>query len=1561
MKVIRPAPVTGGALVSSNVAETDHPAWSAATAYVTGARVIHVGTHRVYESAVDGNLGNDPSSGAVQWLDVGPTNRWAMFAAAAGPRTVRAGGIDVRIALPSAADAVGLVDIEAESVRLRVFDGAAAIYDRTLATAGTTVATFFDIPALVGRQIAVTATGAGQVAIGKLIAGAAIDLGETASAPSIAITDYSRRQTDDFGVTTVVERPWAKRISVKMRLDATMVDAVQRNLAEIRAAPVLWAGADGFDALTLYGTYKDFSVDVQMGTTSFCTLTIEGLPSVAGMLPAIDPAASGVSDLRVLRPVAIDDAALAASNVPEDDHSIWVPAAPYGAGAKVIRAHRRFESLIADNSGNDPLTGGGNWLDLGPTNRWAMFDQALGTVTARTGELVVTLSLAAPASALALLDVAGVSVRVQAPGYDQLRALDGIADSATFLDLPSVTDLTVTVMGASPAATVSVGTLLVGALEALGVTETNPTIGINDYSRKETDDFGNTSFVERAWAKRMSVRSWIASSAVDQQVRRMASLRASPALWLAGGDFDALTIYGFFRDFTAELGEVVSKCAFTIEGLSTAAPVKSGIGWSAIFDDNPAHPRPADGATVGAPEGTNVGNVPATEVAGAAGLVNDPLTGFARQVERIENILVNVEDLQTTYGSTASAAASAVAALNAKAAAEAAKLAAENAETASQGSASAAAGSASAAVSAADDAGGYASAANASMLSAENAATTATSQAGIATIQAVTATDKANQATTQATLSATYASDAGSRANDAQSSATAAAGSANIAGTQAGIAAQQAAAATEAASMATDERTLAALFSSQAGQLIRNPEFELGLAGWGGAWTPITSWRGAGLSSQFNARTDLQSDDFIPVDTSKTYRFRAQFWSSHSVETYIGLECYDQNKVSLGRVYASLTGNGGWNYSVPGTNNVQNYYSGDLIAAPAYTTGTTFIAGTRYVRPILMHNYTSVGPIGSDPVYAEVDYSTLGDVTSERAAHVQADIAGSQAATATAQAALAQTSATHAASVAIDALNPNARFHDWPGPNTLNNWHGWVLNGIVEKTVGPYPNSNALRMTNNAGADHGLLIEGVGSGEANIGLKRPAAGWYVVTAKVKLVSGSLRSAGVLLYTVNDGAGYIAEPGNMRFETHPDTNGEAVGLGVAGRVYTFTKLLYCSPDAVNNGNLRLYAMNSWSNFHAENTAKTLDWYECSIRPATETEVRDKTVVAPMEATVIQQAGAIATLQGENTAYLQAMGGIGGATNWFVTFKARSAYGEPPSGTIDLGADRLSLWNPSGSAWIAALTVAGGNAMFGGGLQAGTYIRQGTGGGWPVALAQQSYPCLDGAVISFGTTLANIPDLDFTTVGLDPLGTGETYQLYADGLSTTGFTARLKIITPGTTAPQTQTGATTPGTGPTMQMVKSNATISTFGQYSFTFGVQIPSVQPYNSEPVPGGGAQCDYGGSVTVGLYVKRSGVWTRVGGQSVSIQTSAFRASAPYQATISKSVTTTINLGADPIEAFGVAYESAAVQTSSGSGTAPATGSVYSFPKVDWSTSSSSTTRSATSSGTPVPITVRPK
>ena len=296
--------------------------------------------------------------------------------------------------------------------------------------------------------------------------------------------------------------------------------------------------------------------------------------------------------MKVLTPTPITDALFTSSTAPETDHAAYAAGTTYALGAKVIRAgtHRRYESLQAGNTGNTPESSPTWWLDIGPTNRWAMFDSVVGTATTLASPLTVVL---APgySSALALLELVGTSVTVSMTSataggsvYSRTISLDAseVSDyyeyffdpfvqrtSIVLTDLPPYADgvLTVSITGS----TVACGLLKVGLLTDLGLTLAGVTAGINDYSVKETDAFGNTILTERAWSRRLTARVMVDKADFNRVDRKLSDLRATPVVWIASEDeqLAPLVAFGFSRSFNTEITYPWHfMCSLEIEGMT---------------------------------------------------------------------------------------------------------------------------------------------------------------------------------------------------------------------------------------------------------------------------------------------------------------------------------------------------------------------------------------------------------------------------------------------------------------------------------------------------------------------------------------------------------------------------------------------------------------------------------------------------------------------------------------------------------------------------------------------------------------------------------------------------------------------------------------------------------------------------------------------------------------------------------------------------------------------------------------------------------------------------------
>ena len=296
--------------------------------------------------------------------------------------------------------------------------------------------------------------------------------------------------------------------------------------------------------------------------------------------------------MRIVRPTEVTDARLISSSVPENDYPVYLANHPYQEGDRVIvlSNHTVYEALRA-STGVDPVDSPLDWLAIGPTNRWAMFDDRVGTSTTAVGSINLTLDLGI-VSGLALLDLKGVlSVRVvmtapegtvydktinlvdPSPVYDWWTYFFEEITIKKFLlltDLPTyrVSQVSVTISG-DPAQTVSVGSFVAGKLLTFNNSVNyGASVGIQDYSVKGRDEFGNSKIVERAFAKRARWNFDVPNNRITLLQRELSDLRAKPAVYIGYEALEPMVVYGFYKDFDIVISRpTMSECSLDIEGL----------------------------------------------------------------------------------------------------------------------------------------------------------------------------------------------------------------------------------------------------------------------------------------------------------------------------------------------------------------------------------------------------------------------------------------------------------------------------------------------------------------------------------------------------------------------------------------------------------------------------------------------------------------------------------------------------------------------------------------------------------------------------------------------------------------------------------------------------------------------------------------------------------------------------------------------------------------------------------------------------------------------------------
>jgi hypothetical protein len=299
MKLIKPVTIDDSKFVSSTVAEpaAGETLWAAANGYNIGDVAIRTQTHRKYKRLVAGTTATAPENDPTNWEDIGPTNRWSMFDQEVNTQTSGTSPITVTIA-PGICNGLALIELVGSSVTVTVTDGSGGptVYSLTVGLEQSLVTDWYqyffepysqrgtlvltDLPPYPNARITISITGSGTVKCGGFIVGTLYSLGGTQYGASAGIRDYSKKETDsDTGIVTLVPGRFSKKLRARLQVESSAVGPIQTLLYGLRAIPVVWIGDDTgtYEALTVFGFYRDFELDVQYPTVSFYSLEIEGM------------------------------------------------------------------------------------------------------------------------------------------------------------------------------------------------------------------------------------------------------------------------------------------------------------------------------------------------------------------------------------------------------------------------------------------------------------------------------------------------------------------------------------------------------------------------------------------------------------------------------------------------------------------------------------------------------------------------------------------------------------------------------------------------------------------------------------------------------------------------------------------------------------------------------------------------------------------------------------------------------------------------------------------------------------------------------------------------------------------------------------------------------------------------------------------------------------------------------------------------------------------------------------------------------------------------------------
>lgn len=220
-----------------------------------------------------------------------------------------------------------------------------------------------------------------------------------------------------------------------------------------------------------------------------------------------------------------------------------------------------------------------------------MFDFVIGNATEQSAANIdVTLDFDTVINSVALFEIVGSTVQIVVDDptdgevYNETYSLNDNAGvdnwyqyffapiarktELVVTDLPAYSTATIQVVVANGGLDTAVGEAVFGRSITLGATIMEFSLGIDDFSRKDRDAFGNFVITERRFSRLANYDVFVNNNQFVSSFNVLAQVRAKPAVYIGDEDKTETIVLGFFRDFsTLRTGPNSSEMTLEVEGL----------------------------------------------------------------------------------------------------------------------------------------------------------------------------------------------------------------------------------------------------------------------------------------------------------------------------------------------------------------------------------------------------------------------------------------------------------------------------------------------------------------------------------------------------------------------------------------------------------------------------------------------------------------------------------------------------------------------------------------------------------------------------------------------------------------------------------------------------------------------------------------------------------------------------------------------------------------------------------------------------------------------------------
>ena len=234
------------------------------------------------------------------WVEIAPTNYYAMLDGRTNTKTVNADTIEITIS-SSNYDAISLLGIVGSSVSLFLYDNVSAspVYTNVIDLQDETgvvdeysywfsdfvfIPVVYDdnMPLYTDSTLTIIIDNTGSNAeCGRLVFGRSFYVGDTGYGSNLTLESYSRKEVDVFGNETLVQRGSVNLDSYEVLVPTSKIPSLRRKAKELDAIAILFimdeSITSNLENLLNFGYWADFTMLITSPSKSTISLTIKGI------------------------------------------------------------------------------------------------------------------------------------------------------------------------------------------------------------------------------------------------------------------------------------------------------------------------------------------------------------------------------------------------------------------------------------------------------------------------------------------------------------------------------------------------------------------------------------------------------------------------------------------------------------------------------------------------------------------------------------------------------------------------------------------------------------------------------------------------------------------------------------------------------------------------------------------------------------------------------------------------------------------------------------------------------------------------------------------------------------------------------------------------------------------------------------------------------------------------------------------------------------------------------------------------------------------------------------